>query len=383
MRRHTTLAVAVAALLFLSLLPLGCDEQAAQQTSQPSTAAPTPQTVAVAGAEGLTVSGPIVHDNLAVYLVHGKDTIAGEAFLTLDEALAKKVLVVHETENVNELTVDNVSERESIFIQGGEIVSGGKQDRVLGLDLVVPPKTKGVKLASFCVEQGRWSKRARQSAAYFSSNLNHANSVSMKLAIRRHADQRAVWDEVSKTQGKLQANARLAPSIDSPTSLDLTLEDPKLKVTLKQYTDRLAKAIEGRTDVVGFAFAVNGELNSADVYGSNALLCKLWPKLLKASAVEAVAERQKDKTFAAPAVDAVSTWLADAHTGKASRKTLDAGGRKLMSDLVEGEDGYLWQLRDSSAAAPIHRSYLRKPPGQPSPDAPDAPEPDRQPAPRP
>ena len=50
--------------------------------------------------------------------------------------------------------------------------------------------------------------------------------------------------------------------------------------------------------VIGYAFAINGKVNSADVYASHELFQKLWPKLLESSAVEAFSELQKDKKFA-------------------------------------------------------------------------------------
>src|SRR5262245_50308170 len=87
-----------------------------------------------------TVSEPFTHQNLAVYLIRGKDVIPGKKFLTLQEALEQKKAIVHETGNVNQLAVENVSADFEVFIQAGDIVKGGQQDRVLAYDLVVPAK---------------------------------------------------------------------------------------------------------------------------------------------------------------------------------------------------------------------------------------------------
>src|SRR5438105_15882790 len=76
------------------------------------------------------ITGPYTHDNLTVFLIHGKDTSGGKNYLTLQEALDQKKVVVHETGNVNELSVENVSD-EPVYIQSGEIVKGGRQDRTL------------------------------------------------------------------------------------------------------------------------------------------------------------------------------------------------------------------------------------------------------------
>ncbi len=100
------------------------------------------------------LSGPFSHDNLAVFFLHGPDPIQGKKFLTLDEALRARKVIVHETKQVHQLAIENVS-TEEVFVQAGDIVKGGQQDRTIANDLVVPPRSGKVPLASFCVEQGR------------------------------------------------------------------------------------------------------------------------------------------------------------------------------------------------------------------------------------
>src|SRR5258708_38940285 len=82
----------------------------------------------------LKLSGPYPHGNLSVFLVHGPDRLAGKNFMTLQEALEAKKAVVYETGNVNQLTVENLSKDEELFIQSGDIVKGGQQDRTLEYD---------------------------------------------------------------------------------------------------------------------------------------------------------------------------------------------------------------------------------------------------------
>src|SRR5262249_50494006 len=76
------------------------------------------------------VSGPYTHANLSLYLLHGRDVVPGRKFLTLAEAIEQKKVVVNETGQVNQLTVENLSDGE-LFIMTGDIVKGGRQDRVL------------------------------------------------------------------------------------------------------------------------------------------------------------------------------------------------------------------------------------------------------------
>src|SRR5262249_42685987 len=112
---------------------------------------PPPQVAAT----NYTISGPYSHKNLTIFLLHGENQKAGKSPLTLQEAMAEKKVIVHETGNVNELSIENVSDEE-VYVQSGDIVKGGRQDRVLAMDLIVPPKSGKMPIESFCVEHGRW-----------------------------------------------------------------------------------------------------------------------------------------------------------------------------------------------------------------------------------
>ena len=94
------------------------------------------------------LSGPYNHANLSVFLVHGADQFCDSGLLTLQEALDQKKAIVHETGNVNELTVENQSADEELYIQSGDIVKGGQQDRTLHYDLIVAPGSGMVPLAT-------------------------------------------------------------------------------------------------------------------------------------------------------------------------------------------------------------------------------------------
>ena len=85
------------------------------------------------------ISGPYTHENLAVYFIHGASA-EGPVPLTLQEALDKGSVRILETGEVNELKIENTG-AEEVFIQSGDIVKGGKQDRVLRLSFVLPPKS--------------------------------------------------------------------------------------------------------------------------------------------------------------------------------------------------------------------------------------------------
>ena len=191
-------------------------------------------------------------------------------------------------------------------------MKGGKQDRVIAHDFIVPAKSGKMPIASFCVERGRWSRRGRESVVHFSISSDQLSTKALKLAAKHKGGQRIVWREVDKAQTLLTGGYatmdeyRVVEAFDaraqeSPTSLQLTLEMKEIRETADKYIKALSGIIDKHDDLVGFAFAINGEANSADLYASRALFRKLWPKLLKASAVEAIAELKKDEKVAHPA----------------------------------------------------------------------------------
>ena len=89
---------------------------------------------------------------------------------------------VIETGRVNELQIENTG-AEQVFIQAGDIVKGGKQDRVLTVSFLLPANSGRLPIASFCVEQGRWSARGKEDQAKFSSAGEAMPSRSALLAM--------------------------------------------------------------------------------------------------------------------------------------------------------------------------------------------------------
>jgi hypothetical protein len=99
----------------------------------------------------LSVAGPFTHENLSIFVLRGADSFDGSRFIPLDEALEQKCVIVHETGNVGQLEIENLSEALDLYVQAGDVVKGGRQDRTLGVDFVLPAKSGRVPVPSFCV----------------------------------------------------------------------------------------------------------------------------------------------------------------------------------------------------------------------------------------
>ncbi|MDD5065948.1 MAG: hypothetical protein PHF84_02760 [bacterium] len=173
-----------------------------------------------------TVTDPYTYRNLAIFLIRGRNTIKADRFITLDEAIRQKKIIVYETEEVNELSVRNLSKKDTIFIQSGDIVKGGKQDRVIRFDIIIPPRSGRIPIDSFCVEQGRWEKRGNEEADHFSSADEKLSSKKLKIAAKSSGSQSEVWDQVGAFQEKLERKTgKPVKNGESESSLQLTLEN--------------------------------------------------------------------------------------------------------------------------------------------------------------
>jgi len=283
---------------------------------------------------GYKVLDPIRHGNLTVFPVVGARSYPTGEFLTLDEGLRSGEVVVTEAGNVqglirrhtmppvrndgaqvNRLVLVNNSKR-PLLLLAGEIVTGGKQDRVIGKDRIVPPESDPVDLSVFCVEPGRWvatSEHFGASGAMYGKAVGGPVPAPMTMmaqpSVRAKAmgdkNQGEVWDEVKKQREAVSLEvAAAAPSasrdLASTSSYARVMENEEVKkqveavaMPIEQNYHSLIRQLHDR-NAVGVVVAVNGRIIWADVFASTDLLEKYWPKLVRSYASEAVVTRAKE-----------------------------------------------------------------------------------------
>ncbi len=323
-----------------------------------------------APANELRISDPVIHGNLAIFIVHNSAG-GGTVPLTLEEAIAKGQVKIAETGAVNDLKIENIG-NEEVFVQAGDIVKGGRQDRVLSVDLLLPPRSGQISVAAFCVEPGRWTARGLEDATKFSSSTNAMPSHEAMRVIQSYAEamagsplvsapnpgqsQQEIWSSVRTTQDRLARS--VDPSVTksvSPSSLQLSLENEKLRQAQAEYVGALQSAGEASNDIVGYVYAINGKIKSGDVYVSNALFRKMWPKLLAANATEAIGEKNAAAS-APPSLHDVEAFLASAQTAPKSETRITASVQ-----LVAGEsDLALYTESRSVDGSWMHQKYVAK-----------------------
>lgn len=286
---------------------------------------------AVAGeAPRYRVLAPITHGSLTVFPVIAATTHDTSGFLTLDEGLRSGEVIVTESgrvsglvrgprpapprgggDQVNRLVLLNNSDR-PLLLLAGEIVTGGKQDRVIGKDRIVPARSDPVDLSVFCVEPGRWTETS-----------GHFKGLTAQMAqpsVRRNAmaakDQGAVWSSVRKMQADAisVAGAPAAAELGRTSSYATVMSNGEVQKRLdeiaapidRDYRTLLAE-LRAR-HAVGVVAAVRGEIIWADIFASTGLLERYWPKLVRSYAAEAMLTRIADSR---PSVSAAQAFLDD------------------------------------------------------------------------
>lgn len=315
------------------------------------------------------LSGPHPHANVAFYFIHSSAPDSAAVPLTLQEALENGAVRLRETGKVQELSLENVGDLE-VFGQAGDLVKGGRQDRVLSNDLLLPPRSGAVPIPVFCVEFGRWGARQAEDAATFSSCAaampSHRAKVNMRAAATSMPERRfgadpvqaAIWEEVNAVQKGLAW--AFGPSVRagaSPSSLQLSLESESLIKALEAYVKELQMTCELGHDIVGSVVAISGKIKSGDIYLSNALFRKMWPKILAASATEAIAQAQAPIAVASPPpVGEIDSFLGSAEEVPETECSLNHGNRlaiRQRANLLYAE------LRRPDGSY-VHQNYLTK-----------------------
>lgn len=264
---------------------------------------------------------PVTYENISVFPVvasYGQDT---SAFLTLEEGLASGEVVVRERgseemvrgrdgrpiyipqptgASVNQLVLLNRSKR-PLLLLAGELVSGGKQDRVIGKDRIVPVGAPPLPLDVFCVEHGRWTGSSQFAAAL---TIVHP-SVRERAAVDQK--QVEVWSAVrSGTTAQAEAAApaprisesRLQAAIAGNAhteAYEKIYQSGAVGVSIDDFVAEVQRRFASATSglkgerVVGVVVAYGGEVAWSDIFASGDLFDHYWHKLLRSYAVEALA----------------------------------------------------------------------------------------------
>ena len=295
---------------------------------------------------------PITHGDLTVFPVVSSRSHDTSQFLTLDEGIRSGEVLVTEVGNlhtmirrrripdgfagaarVNNLVLVNNSER-SLILLAGEIVTGGKQDRVVGKDRIVPAESDPVDLGVFCVEPHRWVETSYK----FDTHASVMAQPSVRKKAMAEKSQEQVWAEVNRSKESFEMAAQAAAppvstatpegsgvgsgygrpavnghaggtgpvaagagvyagnmrELDATSSYAKARENAVVQKQVESITEPMQKSYESlikqlrNQNAVGVVVAIRGRIVWTDLFASTALLSKYWPKLLQSYAAEAL-----------------------------------------------------------------------------------------------
>ena len=208
--------------------------------------------------------------------------------------------------SVNQLVLINRGKR-PVLLLAGEVVSGGKQDRIVGKDRIIPAGGEPLPLDVFCVEHGRWTGASPQFAA---AKVMVHPSVREQAAIA--SNQSGVWDAVNRgTTARAPSPSsegvavQAAPPVLSREAIGGAIasaapsqsyrkiyESPRIASSVEEFTGEIERRFARATkdeNVVGVVIAYGGEVDWSDAFASSQLFHQYWSKLLRSYVVEALA----------------------------------------------------------------------------------------------
>ncbi len=319
-----------------------------------------------APALGMTILDPVAVANLAVFLVQlprGRTTSRRQSaapppveFISLEAARATGEVVVSETGRTECVRLENHSERD-LFLQAGEILRGGNQDRAVAGDLIIPAprhEPESCMVPVFCAEPERSTPMRGWTPDLFTVFDQTCPSRRLKRELRL-GTQEDVWREITALRDAVfdivsHGGRRNTPRY-SVWELIETLEELSW---LKPYIHTLLPLAETHLEATGVVFVVGGRFNSAELYATPALFRQLWPKTIYAMVVEALVEEKLSGASwqgTLPTKGEVTAWLAAghrravaSHTDKINRRVhrrIRSGGGVLCFEMLDQEqDGF-------------------------------------------
>jgi hypothetical protein len=356
----------------------------------------------VSAGQNMEVGAPITHEGLAIFPIRLSTPVKPKGdVLTLREALAIGVISVREQGegNVPELTVINTGSK-AVLLAVGDVIQGGRQDRVIVSDALIPPTKQSITVAVNCVESGRWSPGAQGIAFSYGGRGESA----LKKVLEVDRSQQSTWTTVARLNAdKSSRIARLANaetertlpdqlrSIESQTGHSSTgnvgglgilaqenfnqnglvqqfqtasdgsfmnselnpstgtymasLASDKVVISLQPYLDALNPLLE-ESDLIGIVAALNGTIINAELYGNKRLFTASGKDMIRALSLDALSRPENEEApIAMLAVDAAQ-FLAQAMAGNGTIESNHLGQRTRRTSA--GADAF--EFRDTKGS---------------------------------
>ena len=298
LQNHLNLFAVMRYLIFsLALIALTACQQEQKKTDQTTSTNNPDFTVQT------TPDSELQYENLRLYPVVAEESFVDQQqvaadYKNLKEAIEDPKFRITEKKHngrfsdrgaVNTLSAQNKSD-ETIYMMAGDVVTGGKQDRVIAMDLVIPARTIA-DIPVFCVEKGRWSYRDaedNQEAAadkdkkvYAFTGYYNVASNDIRRTVKHTQSQDEVWKKVGEVTMINNASSQTNAYTGLETSEDFTQTRDSY---LRFFQDKFA----GKEKVIGMVAVSGSKVLGADLFGHPNLFQKQYEALLHSYVTEAI-----------------------------------------------------------------------------------------------
>jgi hypothetical protein len=186
---------------------------------------------------------------------------------------------------VNTLFIENIS-KDTIFIMAGEIVQGGKQDRVIAQDVLLPPASGKINLSVFCVEQGRWTYGDKTDKSF--NQYYGLPNMQLRNTVEKANSQSKVWQEVARTNEKNKVN----PSTGAYTA---QLNSDDYKKQFADYQGFFTEKFKNDKNIIGVIVVTGERVVGCDMFASADLFQTQFNSLLSSYINEAITDGSEVK----------------------------------------------------------------------------------------
>jgi len=233
--------------------------------------------------------------NMRIYPVLAKESFVKanakiSKYISLGDALKQNKIKITESqdgEEVNKLFAQNTS-KDTIILLGGEVISGGKQDRMIAGDMILPPGKGKVDMQVFCVEHGRWTYKNQGASAKslgFSASYSVA-STEVRKAGNVNKDQSKVWEKVKDVTDKNNAPSGTGTYMALAT-------DSVYEKNLDSYRIFFTTVLKSNPAMIGFVAVTGDSILGCDLFASHALLMQHASNVISSYATEAMSNGKK------------------------------------------------------------------------------------------
>jgi hypothetical protein len=210
----------------------------------------------------------IAYKNLELYPVHfvygGTPTRFFEDnrhwlhnLINLKTGLRQRKVKIRERGNfmakdINTIIVENNSDQH-LRLQSGELLAGGRQDRIVARDTILPPRSGKTAISVYCIEDGRWSKEKKFKHAGYAD-------AALRRLLDSSATQKKIWNEIRKRFRKRRLYA--------PTSSYLALMGEKAMVDTSHiyFENLLPQFRNSDSSMIGLVAVTGDQVLGADVF---------------------------------------------------------------------------------------------------------------------